>query len=159
MAAALSLLLWAGAPAAAQRIVLPTGEYMDTTSLRNPGCGAPFYQYYQVKGKYPVASATLARQAQAFLQQRNGRYTGTGLITFRFGIDCEGKRLPWTKVLQTDAAYRPTHFAPALVEALYAYLQTLTEWRRAAGPNREPANYLTLLSFRIQDGKVVAVTP
>lgn len=132
---------------------------MDTTSLRNPRCGAPFYQYYQVKGKYPASSGTLAQQAQAFLQQRKRNYTGSGLITFRFAIDCEGKRLPWTKVFQTDAAYRPTHFAPALVEELYAFLQTLPNWPRASGANREPANYLTLLSFRIRDGKVVAVTP
>jgi hypothetical protein len=153
------LLLLHWLPASAQRIALPSGEYMDTTSVRNPACAkAGWARYYSVQGKYPRSSYTLAQQAQAFLQQQKSVWAGSGYVTFRFGIDCAGHRQPRVQVLQTDAQYQPTHFDKALVEALYAYLQTLTEWRVGVMQN-VPVNYIAYLTFKLKDGKVVAVVP
>jgi len=146
-------------PACAQRVVLPGGEYMDTTSVRSPACAdAGWARYYSVQGKYPRSSYTLAQAAQAFLQQQKQAYVGSGYVTFRFAIDCAGHRQPRVQVLQTTSQYQPTHFRPELVAALYAYFQTLTEWRVGVRQNA-PVNYLAYLTFKLQDGKVVAVVP
>ena len=153
------LLLLCWLPATGQRITLPSGEYMDTASVRNPACPATgSARYYSVQGKYPRSSYTLANEAQAFLQQQKQAYVGSGYVTFRFVIDCAGHRQPRVQVLQTTAQYQPTHFSPALVEALYAYLQTLTEWRIGQVKN-VPLNYIAYLTFKLKDGKIVAVVP
>ena len=153
--------LWAWLPGHGQRFVLPSGEYMDTTLVRPAACtAAPYTRYYSVNGKYPRSSDTLRKQAQAFLQQRHQLYAGSGYITFRFVVDCTGRRLPRTEVLQTDAQYRRFRFRPELVEALYAYLNTLTDWQVARSPNGQTgANYIAYMAFKITDGKVVAVCP
>ena len=155
----LLVLLLPGLPARAQRIVLPSGEYMDTALARSPTCAkASWARYYNVRFKYPRSSYTLAREAQAFLQERKQAYAGSGYVTFRFVVDCAGQRQPRVQVLQTTAQYQPTHFDKALVEALYAYFQTLTEWRVGAMQNA-PVNYLAYLTFKLKDGNVVAVVP
>lgn len=153
------LIFWL--PGWGQRIVLPDGEYMDTTITRQSACKLmPLARYYSVNGKYPRSSDTLLQQAQAFLQRRNQAYSGSGYITFRFIVDCTGHRLPRTQVLQTDAQYRRFRFRPELVEALYNYLNTLTEWRIGRSPNgQETANYIAYMAFKITNGKVVAVCP
>ncbi|RAK65101.1 hypothetical protein DLM85_16285 [Hymenobacter edaphi] len=147
-------------PALGQRVTTPQGEYMDTTRRLNPKCPGVYPYYYSVKLKYPRSSATLRAEAQAFLRARGGHYAGSGYITFRFVVDCEGRPLPRTQVLQTDAAYQPAHFAPRLVEELYAFVGTLREWPRAKRPGSgEAVNYIALVSFKLTDGQVVAVLP
>lgn len=146
-------------PTRAQYIPFHGGEYLDTTTARNPACAkAPTRPYFAVDGKYPRSSATLVRDAAAFLQRDGRRLSGSGYVTFRFMIDCAGFRQPMTQVLQTDAGYAPTHFRPELVRALYAFLQTLKDWR-AATHNGQPVSYFTYLTFKLTDGKVVAVIP
>jgi hypothetical protein len=141
-----------------QRITLAGQQYMDTTRAPTGACTtAPLAHYYSVDGKYPRSSDTLLREAQAFLKQQKQVYAGTGYITFRFIVDCAGHRQPRTQVLQTDAAYQRVAFQPALLEALYAFLQTLTEWKVAKGPG--PANYIAYLTFKMKDGQVVAIVP
>ena len=141
-----------------QTIKLPSGEYMDTTSTQQSACAkAPMAHYYSVEGKYPRSSDTLLREVQAFLKQHKQVYKGTGYVTFRFIIDCAGHRLPRTQVLQTDADYRQAAFQPELLMALYAFLQTLTEWKPAKSPR--PTNYIAYLTFKLKDGQVVAVVP
>jgi hypothetical protein len=153
------LLLLMGLSASAQRIVLPSGEYMDTTSVRNPACAnARWARYYSVQGKYPRSSYTLAQEVQTFLQLQKRTCMGSGYVTFRFAVDCAGHRQPRVQVLQTDAQYQRTHFDTALVEALYTYFQTLTEWRIGA-MQHVAVNYIAYLTFKLQDGKVVAVVP
>ena len=153
------ILLLPGLPASAQRVVLPGGEYMDTASARSPACArASWARYYNVRVKYPRSSYTLAREAQAFLRQQKQVYAGSGYVTFRFVVDCAGQRQPRVQVMQTTAQYQPTHFDKALVEALYAYFQTLTEWPAGAMQNA-PVNYLAYLTFKLKDGNVVAVVP
>lgn len=151
-------LLLIGGAARGQTIKLPSGEYMDTTSTRQSPCAkAPLARYYSVEGKYPRSSDTLLGEAQAFLKQQNQAYKGTGYVTFRFIIDCAGHRLPRTQVLQTDAAYQQATFQPELLTALYAFVQTLTEWKPAKSPR--PTNYSAYLTFKLKDGQVVAVVP
>ena len=153
-----SLLALLARPGLCQQIVVGSQVYMDTTSSRNSACTtAPVVRYYSVQGKYPRSSDTLLREAQAFLGQQGQAYTGSGYITFRFIIDCQGHREPRTQVLQTNSSYQRYTFAPALVAALYAYLQTLTAWQVGKAPR--PVRYITYLNFKVQDGKVVAVTP
>ena len=62
-----------------------------------------------------------------------------------------------TDVLQTDATYHKTHFRPELVDELYAFLQTLKDWRTVTAPNGLLVNYFTYLIFKISDGKFVAI--
>lgn len=146
-------------PARAQQLVAVRGEeFIDTTTARLPGCPPPGrVRYYQVAGKYPRSSATLAAGAQAFLRQSGQAVVGSGYVTFRFIVDCQGRRQPYTQVLQTTPAYQVCHFEPALVGALYRYLQTLIEWPAAKAS--VPVSYVAYLTFKLQDGKVVAVVP
>ena len=156
----LAVALAAHLPAQGQRITLPDGEFMDTTLVRTAGCPRfLFVPYYAVGGKYPRSSETLRQGAQAFLQGRRQEFAGTGYVTFRFIIDCTGHRLGRVQVLETTARYQRAHFAESLVTALYGYLQTLTEWPAVKYPTGEPTNYFTYLTFKLQDGKVVAVAP
>ena len=83
-----------------QNVVLPNGEYMDTTS--NPTTTCPDYNiyFYQVHGKYPESSSTILKEAQSFLKAQDKSGAGSGYITFQFMIDCEGRKLKKTRVLQ-----------------------------------------------------------
>jgi hypothetical protein len=151
-------LLFIGVVAKGQTIKLPSGDYMDTTSTRQSPCAtAPLAHYYSVEGKYPRSSDTLVREAEAFLKQQKQGFKGTGYVTFRFVVDCAGHRLPRTQVLQADAQYQRATFQPDLLAALYAFLQTLTEWKVAKRPS--PTNYIAYLTFKLKDGQVVAVVP
>ena len=114
--------------------------------------------YFAVDGKYPRSSATLVREATAFLQRGNQRFSGSGYITFRFVVDCAGFRQPMTQVLQTDANYMAFHFRPEFVRDLYAFLKTLKDWRTATYSGHA-VSYFTYLTFKIANGKVVAVIP
>lgn len=152
------LLLLGSLPGLGQRITIGNKYYMDTASSPGAACAtAAWTHYYSVDGKYPRSSETLLREARAFLQQQKQVYAGTGYVTFRFVIDCAGHRLPRTQVLQTDATYQRIAFQPDLVEKLYAFLQTLTEWKIAKSPT--PANYIAYLTFKLKDGQVVAIVP
>jgi hypothetical protein len=140
-------------------VPLRGGEYLDTTTTRNPACTkAPTLPYFSVDGKYPRSSATLVQEATAYLQRGGRKFSGSGYVTFRFVIDCAGFRQPMTQVLQTDAGYVPTHFRPELVSELYAFLQTLKDWRTATHSG-QAVSYFTYLTFKLTDGKVVAVVP
>ncbi|QKG52234.1 hypothetical protein [Hymenobacter sp. BRD67] len=154
----LLVILLAGFPGISQRITVAGQQYMDTTSISNAACSkALVAHYYSVEGKYPRSSDTLLREAQAFLKLQKQQYAGTGYVTFRFIINCAGHRLPRTQVLQTDASYQQTVFQPELVEALYAFLQTLTEWQVAKSPGS--VNYIAYLTFKMKNGEVVAMVP
>ncbi|MCI1186337.1 hypothetical protein MON38_02820 [Hymenobacter sp. DH14] len=153
------LLLAAALPTRAQYLSFHGGEYLDTTTTRNPACAkTPTLPYFAVDGKYPRSSATLVREATAFLERGGHKFSGNGYVTFRFVIDCAGFRQPMTQVLQTDANYILTHFRPELVSELYAFLKTLKDWRTATR-NGYAVSYFTYLTFKITDGKVVAVIP
>lgn len=155
----LLLLLVASSRAHAQYLLLPEGEYLDTTTARNPACAKVMtLPYFAVDGKYPRSSATLVQEATTFLQRGNRKFRGSGYVTFRFGVDCAGFRQPMTQVLQTDANYATFHFHPALVTELYAFLKTLKEWRTVTYSGHA-VSYFTYLTFKITDGKVVAVIP
>lgn len=145
--------------ARAQYLSFHGGEYLDTTTTHNPACAkAMTLPYFAVDGKYPRSSATLVREATSFLQRGNHKFSGSGYVTFRFVIDCAGFRQPMTQVLQTDANYMAINFRPELVSELYAFLKTLKEWR-VASHNGQSVSYFTYLTFKITDGKVVAVIP
>lgn len=132
---------------------------MDTTMTRTPACEkAGYAPYYAVQAKYPRSSETLAKGAQTFLQGKP-KHRGSGYVTFRFVVDCQGNRLPRVEVLQTDARYQQFHFPKELVNNLYAYFKTLTDWPAAVWRGEMRVNYIAYLTFKITNGKVVAVIP
>ena len=153
------VLLIASLPAQAQYLPFHDGEYLDTTTTRNPACAKTMtLPYFAVDGKYPRSSATLVREAGAFLQRGSRKFSGNGYVTFRFVVDCAGFRQPMTQALQTDANYVVIHFRPELVSELYAFLKTLKDWRTVTYSGNA-VSYFTYLTFKITDGKIVAVIP
>jgi hypothetical protein len=143
----------------AQNIILPDGEFMDTTFVNGAGCEAAiFHYYYSVDGKYPKSSQTLVKEAKAYLSDKPTYATVNGYITFRFSVNCEGKTSRF-RVLQTDADYKETHFDKALVNDLYQFTRSLGQWK--VGKNREQklVNYIAFLSFKFKNGAIVAIIP
>jgi hypothetical protein len=143
----------------AQDFVLPDGEYMDTTFAPNEKCKNNTQYFYSVGGKYPQNSSTLLKEVQTFLQQKNKNYSNSGYITFRFIIDCGGKRSPKTEVLQTDEYYISNHFDKELVNELFAFLKTMDKWKIAASKEGAIFSYKAFLTFKIKNGKVINIIP
>jgi hypothetical protein len=154
-----ALLLLQSFQSFAQNYGLPDGEYMDTTSTQNEKCPKGYEYFYRVAGKYPKNSASLLKEVQLFLQQNDRHYINSGYITFRFMVDCEGKRLPKTQVLQTDDKYAVFHFEKELVNELFAFLQTLDKWRAGHPINGISYPYKAFLTFKIKNGKVINIIP
>jgi hypothetical protein len=143
-----------------QNIILPEGEFMDTTVTDNPDCkGSNNVYYYQVGGKYPESSASLLNEAKEFMKKRNKKYSGNGYVTFRFSIDCEGKMRRRVQVLQTDDHYKSYHFSKNFVDELYSFVKTLNKWKIAKTKNGMPYFYTTLVTFKIKDGEIINIIP
>jgi hypothetical protein len=143
----------------AQNFVLPDGEYMDTTYSQNEKCPNGYTYFYSVDGKYPENSASLLQKVQIFLQQKNEHYSNNGYITFRFIIDCNGKPLPKTKVLQTDENYSAIHFEKKLLDELFAFYKTLDKWKTARSKAGINYSYRAFITFKIRNGKVINIIP
>jgi hypothetical protein len=145
--------------AKAQNIVNVYGEYMDTVFVSVKGCGNDVYDYYySVDGKYPMSSPNLVKKAEDFLKNKP-KYDVSGYITLRFMVNCEGKT-SFYKVMQTDEKYATTHFDKNLVNDLYAFVQTLDQWKKCKSRNgNEPINYKAYLSFKFKNGKIVNIIP
>jgi len=150
--------LFAFVSVSAQRIILPKGEYMDTTNVQNSSCPEGYPYYYSVRGKYLKSSFTLLKDVNTFLLIKHAAYTGNGYITFRFVVDCQGKMLPKVRVMQTDEKYRLFHFDKSLVEELYSYLLTLKDWK-IAKHDSSSVSYMSYLSFKINNGKIINIIP
>ena len=153
------IFVFAYCSAQSQKYILPDGEYMDTTYSTDINCKDYNAYYYQVKGKYPKNSATILKEVLLFLEDEKRIYSGSGYITFRFVIDCQGNLMPKVQVLQTDEKYKDFHFDKNLVTELYNYLVTLKKWTIAKLPNGEPFLYRAFLTFKIQNGKVINIIP
>ncbi|TDE16529.1 hypothetical protein [Dyadobacter psychrotolerans] len=141
-----------------QNYILPYGEYMDTTMQINPKCHQVYpVFYYQVKTKYPVSTMTLLADVKTFMQMRGSKYAGTGYITLRFLVDCEGI-IHKIRVLQTDDNYQSYRFDKKLVNDLNDYIHTLDRWEKGLSAYQlENVNYIAYLSFKIKNGEVVNV--
>jgi len=142
-----------------QNIILPDGEFMDTTSNHDKACKDYNWYYYQVGGKYPQSSTTLLKEAQQFLLKKNESYSDSGYITFRFKINCEGKMVQKVQVLQTDEKYSSYHFDKNLVNELYTFIKTLDRWKTVKTKEGEPLLYKAFITFKIKNGKVVNIIP
>jgi hypothetical protein len=143
----------------AQNFTLPDGKYMDTTDTQNLKCSKAYAYFYSVGGKYPKNSASLLKEVQIFLQQKNQTYLNSGYITFRFMVDCEGKPLPKTQVLQTDEKYAAFHFDKNLINELFAFLKTLDKWKITKSKEEDIFSYKAFLTFKIKNGKVINIIP
>ncbi|MCF2444257.1 hypothetical protein L0657_09840 [Dyadobacter sp. CY345] len=143
-----------------QNYITPKGEFMDTTRVYSPGC-APPYQifYYQVKAKYPVSSALLLAESRNFIKSKERINSGSGYVTFRFIIDCEGI-MSRVLVQQTDENYKPFHFEKEFVNDLYSYLKTMRLWKtHLRVENLNNINYVAFVSFKIKNGEIINIIP
>jgi hypothetical protein len=143
----------------AQNFVLPEGEFMDTTHTHESQCPDLNVYYYSVGGKYPVSSATLLKQVQDFMGPLEKTYTGSGYITFRFRVNCKGSVDTRVQVLQTNENYESYHFDKGLVNTLYSFIKTLNQWKIAKNQDNTSFSYITILSFKIKNGKVIRIIP
>ena len=139
----------------------PDGEYMDTTTNENTTCKDYNVYYYQGngRGKYPESSSTILKEAQAFLKWKHDFYKGNGYITFQFMIDCSGKKMNKTRVLQTDEKYNNYHFDKRLVEELYTFLNKMDKWKIFKIKSGEIVSYHAFITFKIKNGKAVNIIP
>jgi hypothetical protein len=142
----------------AQNIILADGEYIDTTSNLDVKCKDYNMYYYSVGGKYPKSSATVLKDVQSFLVKNNNTYSGSGYITFRFKIDCEGKQMQKVQVLQTDQKYLKHQFDKKLVDELFIFLRTLSQWKIATMEGKAYL-YRAFITFKIKNGKVINIIP
>ena len=132
--------------------------HADTLRSFSPGCDTlPVYAYFQVKGKYPESSQSLAGRADAVLSGHKTATDAYGHITFQVLIDCEGK-IAAVKLLQTNTRYEQCQFPEQLVDGLYGFLRSLKGWKQATKAGRR-VNYSAYLSFKIEGGHVVQVSP
>lgn len=143
-----------------QNYIIPKGEYMDTTLNVSSKCSPPYnIFYYQLKAKYPVASATLLSESRAFMKQKGQIYSGNGYVTFKFFIDCEGT-MSSVKVMQTDDNYKAIHFEKSFVNDLYNYLKTMNKWKtNLKVEDLKNINYIAFISFKIKNGEVINIIP
>jgi hypothetical protein len=132
---------------------------MDTVSSHDPSCKEYDVYYYQVGGKYPESSSSLLQEAQTFLQKKNSAYSGNGYVTFRFKIDCSGKEMKKVQVIQTDEKYKGYHFDKEFVNELYSFVKTLDKWRIPTTSEHKPIAYITFVTFKIKNGKVINIIP
>ncbi len=131
---------------------------VDTARHLSSGCEKErVYAYFQVKGKYPESSQSLAGRAETRLSASKIYGDANGHVTFQVQIDCTGK-LAGVKLLQTNTRYEPCFFPKGLVDELYAFLLSLKEWKQVKAEGR-PVNYSGYLSFKLEGGHVVQVSP
>ncbi len=142
-----------------QLYTLPDGEYIDTTVNSNTACKDYNVYYYQIGGKYPKSSITLLKEVQTFLLHNNKIYQGSGYITFRFRVDCEGHRTKRTQVLQTDEQFKSYHFNKDLVNKLFLFLNTLNDWKTAQDNRGNSFSYMAFITFKIKNGKAINIIP
>jgi hypothetical protein len=146
-----------------QNFILPDGEYIDTITAhdtKDTSCLiSPYNYYYSFKAKYPENSTSLLNEALIFLQKKNAKYTGSGYITLRFNIDCQGKMMQKVQVLQADEQYKSYHFDKAFVNELYSFLKTLDKWKVAEPWSGKGFSYITFITFKIRNGKVINIIP
>jgi hypothetical protein len=142
-----------------QNVVLPEGEFMDTTSGQNSDFKDYKVYYYQVGCKYPESSSSLLKEAQTFIGKKDELFSGSGYLTFRFCIDREGKEMKKVQVLQTDENYKSYHFEKKFVNELYSFVKTLDKWKIAKTHNGQPYSYITFVTFKIKNGKIINIIP
>jgi hypothetical protein len=147
----------------AQNFILPDGEYMDTITTpdsKDTNCiSSPYFYYYSLGAKYPKNSASLLNEAQLFFQKQNATYSGSGYVTLRFRIDCQGKMMQKVQVLQTDEQYKNYHFDKAFVNELYTFVKTLDKWKLAEPIPGKHFSYITFITFKIRNGKIINIIP
>jgi len=131
---------------------------MDTITNFNPKCDSRYLlYYYQANTKYPASAMTVLSEVREFLTSRGKIYSGSGYITLRFIVDCEGK-IYKVKVLQVDENYKTCRFDKQFVSDLNDYIHTLDRWEKNLSVyDLKNVNYIAYISFRIKNGEVVNV--
>ena len=150
--------------AVAQRFIHnPPG--LDTTFHESPVCDTlPVVQHFNAKTKYPVGSEVLAARANAWLQKEAAVDAAvTGLVSFRFRVDCEGKPSGFY-CEQSNLRWQPVHFPDAVVTSLYRFVLSLAPMpagrvKYERTQEATAVNYFTYFSFLLQYGKVQSVAP
>lgn len=146
-------------PSIGQTYFIREGKLADTTTDFELEYGSPLPYYYSVGGKYPKSSSTLLKEMKEFSKKQNQSYSGNGYITFRFVVDTAGVMKHKVKVMQTDDDYKAQLFDRALVDELFAYLQTLNKWPVARIRTGEALEYISFIMFKLKNGKVINIVP
>jgi hypothetical protein len=115
--------------------------------------------YYSLKCKYPENSLTLKNECNLFLKKSNKSYSGSGYITFRFKIDCEGKIANNLEILQVDEEYKKKLFETRLINDLFLFIKTLSKWKIAISKSEKYYSYNTYLTFKINNGEITNIIP
>lgn len=143
----------------AQNIILPEGEFMDTTTVADTSCPEILPYYYSVGGKYPKNSTSLLKDVHAYLTTGKNEYPGSGYITFRFTVNCHGTLVKNVQVMQTDEKYGNYKFSKKFVEDLYSFLLTMDKWKPGKSHQGRPLSYMAYISFKIKNGNVIQIIP
>jgi hypothetical protein len=141
-----------------QNFITREGEFMDTTRNVYNNCKESILYYYSLGAKYPMNSNSLLKEVHAFMQTKNNTYSGNGYITFRCRIGCDGKRGNRVQVLQTDELYNSIHFKKELINELYDFFKTMDKWP-IGKIKGESISYMTYITFKIKNGKVITIVP
>jgi hypothetical protein len=142
-----------------QNIILEKAEFIDTAAGPTSKCGDDTWYYYQIGGKYPENSTSVLKELLLFQQDKTQMESGSGNISFRFTVNCEGQVMRRVQVLQTNEKYLPCHFQKPFVDQLFLFFQTLKKWRILKEQNGEPLNYFAFITFKIKNGKVINIIP
>jgi hypothetical protein len=116
--------------------------------------------YYSFNVKYPLSSQTMVKNANDFLKTK-GHFNENGYLTFKFMIDNEGQ-MNFVKYSQINQNYEPRVFDNDFVKNLCSFLKTLKNWEKAQyeyEKNKTPISYVSYISFKIEDGKVINIIP
>jgi hypothetical protein len=135
-------------------------EWVDSTLIGGAEC-APIYPifYYDIGVKYPRSSETLLKEVSAVFESERGSVGEDGYVTFQFFVNCEGVASRFS-VLQTTENYQPTRFSPQLVRGLYVFTKNLDPWPAPVEAHGlSMLNYFAYVSYKIKNGKPVAVIP
>ena len=148
----LSYLLWAS--------FLCSGQVIEKKASNLDSCREYNAFYYQVGGKYPESSVTTLENVHTFLKTKHHSYSGSGYITFRFIVNCNGEiRRESLEVLQIDAKYIHSLFDKEFVVEITEFLFGLKKWHVPKDKKGFPFSYKAFLSFKIQNGKIVNIIP
>lgn len=142
---------------------LPTGETCqphgfqpcDYTFIYKPSRKYPYYTYN--KGRLGSIRRIVAREFQPVVG-----VTQSGLVRFRFVVNCEGKAGLF-EMTTLDENYKPYRFDPRVTDQLQRICQEkITDWEPGKGTGTDKDTVydtVCLLTFRFKNGDITEIFP
>ncbi|ELR73228.1 hypothetical protein C900_04739 [Fulvivirga imtechensis AK7] len=82
----------------------------------------------------------------------------SGLIRMRFIVNCEGKAGKF-EMLELDNDYKKKEFDPAISSQIFEITERLQDWKPGRDEHGQPIDTYRLLTFRINNGKIIDIFP